>query len=275
MNTEIRIAKEQDIPALCDIWKSCFLDSEEYINYFYDENFERIESYILTVDKKPVSMVNMLPASFKNNNDFQPAKFIYAAGTLPAYRGKGYMGKIIRFTKSEAKKHEYALFLKPSSASLTEFYQSFGFKINSYFQLVSLLPSEKQTLLVSDISCTEYNSLRNAAFCDTPYVKWSDEHIHWCIEENEYFSGKTLKFEFEDKDYFLLGYPEENTLIINETNLSLNQLKHLSGALCNVFGTEHIKAYMPDASCCEGERIISSVVYNTSICNTYVNLILI
>ena len=275
MNTEIRMAKQQDIPALCEIWKSCFSDSDEYINCFYKENFKRIETYILTVDKKPVSMVNMLSASFENENGSQPARLIYAAGTLPAYRSKGYMGKIIQFTKSKAEEGGYALFLKPSTIVLTEFYKSFGFKVHSYFRLVTVTPAEKQPLSVYDLSCTEYNSLRNAVFSDIPYVKWDDEHIQWCIEENKYFSGKTVKFEFEGKEHFLLGYPEGNTLIINETDLSVNQLKQVSGALCRIFGTGLIKAYMPDFSCNEGERMISSVAYNTPVCNTYVNLILI
>ncbi|MBR4242159.1 MAG: GNAT family N-acetyltransferase [Eubacterium sp.] len=275
MNTEIRIANNQDIPALCEIWKNCFSDSEEYIKYFYSDNFNRIKTYILTVDEKPVSMINMLPALFENKGASQGARFLYAVGTLKAHRGKGYMGKLIDFAKNQAEENGFALFLKPSNPALTDYYKAFGFDINSYFRLVSITPGEKFLLSVCETSPAEYNRLRNAAFDDIPYVKWEEEHIRWCIEENKYFSGKTIKFEFDGKEHFLLGYPEDKTLIINETDLSLSQLEQLSGALCNIFKTEMIKAYMPDYSCGEGERIISSVAYNAAVDKTYINLILI
>ena len=53
------------------------------------------------------------------------------------------------------------------------------------------------------------------------------------------------------------------------------QLKQLGGALCDMFKTKLIKAYLPDFSCNEGEKIVSSAVYNSPLNNTYVNLILI
>ena len=117
--------------------------------------------------------------------------------------------------------------------------------------------------------------MRNAAFSGLPYAKWSDRHIKWCIDENEYFSGKTIAINANGEQYFLMGSPEGDTLIITETNLSLKQLKEFSGALCDLFNTKLIKAYMPDFSCVEGEEIISSLVNNLPLRKTYVNLILI
>ncbi|MBR3149668.1 MAG: GNAT family N-acetyltransferase [Eubacterium sp.] len=274
MTTEIRKALKQDIPALCDIWKACFSDSDEYVKLFYDENFERIEVLALFVNEKPVSMINLLDASFADEKAHRKSKLIYATGTLPEHRKKGYMGALIEHVTDKAKKEDFALFLKPSSPSLIKYYKKYGFELDSYFRLITVTPNKKQDISASDLSYKEYNRMRDAHFSKAPYVKWQDEHLRWCAAENEYFNGKTLKLRQNGNEHFLMCYPEGRHLIISETDMSLTQIKELSGALCDMFSTEAIKAYVPDTFS-EGERIVSSLVYNAELKNYYVNLILI
>ena len=275
MKNGIRLAVRQDIPTLCEIWKSCFSDSEEYINYFYNENFKRIKVLVYDVDSTPVSAVNLLDSEFINNNECHKVKYLYAGGTLPEYRKSGYFSLLLKYAFEMAKQYGYGLFLKPSTEALVSYFAAQGFKTDSSFHLVTVYPDEIQPISLSDISYKVYNSMRNDAYSNIPYARWNDEHVCWCVKENEYFSGRTLKITLNKKDYLLMCYPEDNTLVITETNLSVSQIKQISGALCDLFATEMIKAYMPDFSCNNGERIISSMVYNTSVSNTYVNLILI
>ena len=42
-----------------------------------------------------------------------------------------------------------------------------------------------------------------------------------------------------------------------------------------MFGVGVLKAYLPDYTCGEGEEIVSSVINNAPLHNTYVNLLLI
>ena len=275
MTTELRLAERQDIPALCGIWKACFADSEEYINLFYSNNFERLETYVLCVNGKPVSMVNLLPAAFAHRARSLPAKFIYAAGTLPAYRKKGYMGRLIKHVTSLAKETGYALFLKPATSSVMTYYQKFGFEKDSCLRLVNVSPTDSLPLAADELDAAAYNRMRDAAFDGLPFVKWDDAHVSWCVEENAFFSGKTLKIKQPDKDYFLMGYPEGDTLIINETDLPLDRIRLLSGALCRLFGARQLRVYLSDYFCDEGECLPASVIYNAPAIHTYANLILI
>ncbi len=275
MNTFIRRAEEQDIPVLCKIWKDCFHDSEDYIRLFYKENFERIDVIVNTVDGKAVSMVNIIDCLFVSGKEEYKAKYIYAAGTDPCFRNKGCFTELIEYVICSAKQNGTVLFLKPSNAGLIPFYEKSGFKIDSYFRLLTVYPGEKQPLSLTPLSPEEYNRMRNEAFSSRSYVKWDNRHLRWCIKENEYFSGKTLSVNLNGKDYFIMAYPDSGTLVLNETNLSPEQLKQLCGALCDMFKTKLIKAYLPDFSCNEGEKIVSSAVYNSPLNNTYVNLILI
>lgn len=275
MKNGVRRAAKDDIPALVEIWKACFFDSEEYINYFYRENFDRIEVFVYVADGKPVCIVNILDAEFVYKNESRKAKYMYAGGTLPEYRKKGYFKKLMQFTFDRAIEEGHGLFFKPATKYMTDYTLALGPEIDSYFRLVTVEPDGREEFDAVDISHIEYNRMRNEAYSDIPFARWDDEHVRWCVNENSYFSGKTLKISLDGKEYFLMGYAENKTLILNETNLSLSQIKRISSSLCKTFGAERIKAYMPDFSCNEGERIVSSVIYNLQKRNTYVNLILI
>ena len=217
----IRIASKQDIPSLCEIWKQCFNDSEEYIKLFYEKNFERIKTLAYFENEKPVSVVHLVDAVLTNGDIKQPAKLIYATGTLPVHRKKGLMSALIKNVTDMADKNGSALFLKPSSPATASFYKAFGFEEGAPLKTASLTPSDLEPFDIRELSPEEYNEMREKAFCNIPRAKWDNAHIKWCIEENECFSGKTLGIKFENKEHFLLGYPEENTLFINETDLSI------------------------------------------------------
>ena len=275
MTDGIRLAVKQDIPALCEIWEQCFSDSKDYIQLFYENNFERMKTFAFYAEGKPVSMLHLIDATIKHGDKSQAAKFIYATGTLSEHRKNGCMTALIRHVTDMADKNNFALFLKPSSDFTARFYESLGFEEGTNLNVVTLPPCEKQPLTVSNLSFHEYNRLREAAFNDIPHIKWEDAYIRWCIKENEFFSGKTIEISYDNKSYFLLGYPENGTLIINETDLSVNQLKTISGSLCRLFGTEKIIAYMPDFSCGKEGNSLSVLLYNTHIAHPYINMIMI
>lgn len=271
----IRFARRDEIELLSEIWKTCFNDSEEYISLFYTKNFDRIAVPVYCVNGKPVSMMHILDSKFVFPGGYQDARLLYAGGTLPEYRGRGFFRELLINACRMADAEGFAAFFKPATASLEKFYTSeFDFRPDSYFRLVTVIPSDTAHAVFGEISYREYNRLRNEAFSDIAHAEWSDGHIRWCAEENAYFSGKTLSVRLDGTEHFLMGYPCDNTLIINETDLSPDGLRRISGSLCKLFGTELIKAYLPD-SCGEGELITASVVYNTELRNTYVNQILI
>ncbi|MBQ3431627.1 MAG: GNAT family N-acetyltransferase [Clostridia bacterium] len=275
MHHGIRTAAKEDIPALVDLWQTCFHDSEAYINLFYAHNFERMLTLVYECEGEVVSMLHLMQAAFVNGASRQDARLIYATGTLPAKRKKGYMSALLEYAKDLARQQGFGLFLKPSTDALTAFYQKCDFVPDAYFHCVSFEAGEPILIEFSPLSARDYNRLRDSAFAVYPYVKWEDAHIDWAIRENAFFGGETLTFAWQGNTYFLLGYPEGDTLVVNETNLPPAGLKQCSGSFCARFGTKKIFAYLPTFACEEGECMLSSVVYHNEINNTYVNLILI
>ena len=274
MNTDIAIATIDDIPALCKLWQMCFDDSPEYISLFYQENFERITTYVCKAGGEIVSMLHVFDSCFKSGSEQQKALFLYAGATPPEKRQNGYFTKLIKHVLQYAKDSSCAVFLKPT-AELVEYYKKLGFEPDSHFRLTSFSKGKAVPIAVNPLSAEQYNKLRNEAFSGTSYAKWDDSHLRWCVRENEFFEGKTFAVNFDGKNYFVMGAPEENAFLITETNLSPLQLKTISGALCEMFGTQCVKVYLPENACDSGEVILSSIVYNALLRDNYVNLILI
>ena len=256
MDNAIRFAKEQDIPALCEIWKVCFRDNEDYVRFFYRENRGHVTTTVYTVDDKPVSVLHWFDASFVNGNERRSAKYLYAGGSLPEYRKNGYYGALIRYVEDYAKKNDVALFGKPATQSLIPYYSTFDFVPDACFRLVTIHPEKQSAQKIYPVSPEEYNRMRNLAFRSHPHAEWPDRYVRFCVAENAFLGGKTLAIEADGAVCFLMGAPQGNELLITETDLSLSQLKDASGALCAMFG-------------------VSSVIYNSPLNNTYVNLLLI
>ena len=275
METGIRPAEKRDIPALCEIWETCFHDPGDYIRLFYRENFDRVSAAVYTVDDRPVSMLHWFDSAFVCGSERLDAKYLYAGGTRPGYRKKGYYGALFGYAKELAVRNGFLLFGKPASRELLPSYEALGFAPDACFRLVTVSPGETAPLAFSPLTPEEYNRLRDAAFSDRPYAQWPDRHVRWCFTENEWFGGKALAVEMDGGVHFLMGAPEEGALLITETDLTLPQLRRAGGALCAMFGTGLLKAYLPGDACPEGEEILSSIVYNGPLRNTYVNLILI
>ena len=275
MNNEIRLAEERDIPALCEIWKVCFCDNEDYVRFFYRENRGNVTSTVYTVDDRPVSMLHWFDATFVNGEDRRKAKYLYSGGSLPEYRKNGYYGALIKYVEDYAKENGLILFGKPATQKLIPYYAKFDFVPDASFNVVTFPSEKKIPIKVRDISPEEYNLMRNKVFNSYPHVEWTDRYVKYCFSENSFLGGKTIAIELDGAEYFLMGAPKDGTLLITETNLSPSQLKKVGGALCAMFEADRIKAYLPDNSGGEGERIVSSVTFNAPSWNTYVNLLLI
>lgn len=275
MNTGVRLAEARDIPALTEIWRLCFHDPVDYIRLFYRENFDRITAAVYTVDDRPVSMLHWMDAAIVSGDERREAKYLYAGGTHPAFRGRGCYSDVFAFAKALALQNGYAIFGKPARAELLPYYKAIGLEPNGWFRLVTIRPGACIPLPASPLTPAAYNRMREQTFSAGRFVSWPDRHLDWCFVDNAYFGGKTLAVTLDGCEYFLMGVPDGDMLTVIETNLSLPQLKWASGALCALFGTGRMQAYLPDASCEEGERIVSSIVYNAPLRSTYVNLILI
>ena len=155
------------------LYKTAFPDDPDdfalgFINRFFEKNCR----YILK-DDRIASMLFLLDGSLKENGGKRPALYLYAAATLPEYRGMGLMAGLIEKAKAEAKEKGAFLLTKPATPSLFSYYESFGFK-TAVFSEEKLVKRETDQKPLGKIGFEEYERLKEKLLENTPHVNLTD-----------------------------------------------------------------------------------------------------
>ncbi len=118
------------IPALKAIWAASFPeDPPEAIEDFFARCFRPEECLTAFEGGEPVSMAFLLPALYQRGGKAFPVQYIYAAATLPAWRGRGIFGALLRGALEEGRRRgQFASFLHPGEPSLAAYYGRFGYR---------------------------------------------------------------------------------------------------------------------------------------------------
>lgn len=125
----IRFAETGDTTQLRSMWKVCFGDTDEYIDFFFTNKFEPDNTLLYVDDGKLMACLQMLPYIISFYGQIIP--FYYLAGlcTLPECRGKGYMGKLIDESFAVMAQRGISLsILVPAEEWLFSYYAKFGFE---------------------------------------------------------------------------------------------------------------------------------------------------
>lgn len=208
----IRFADEKDIPGLKEIWHISFGDSKEYIDMFMEHQFKGARTVVYEEDSKILSMFFLFRCDFSINEKTHPSFYLYAAATLPQYRGKGIMGKMLEFSKSYAAEKNFDfIILSPAEKSLYDYYSRFGFKACFKSKKISLnMKNEKEYAVnFSENDFEKMVTLRNAAVKKSDGVLWDEKYFRYAVYENKYISGKTVSAEgcygiyFKEDDHII------------------------------------------------------------------------
>ena len=121
-----RFARPEDRPALSRLWLACFPgDTMETVRAVFGRLALETECLVAAPDGFPVSMLLLLPQRYAAAGRSLPVQYIYAAATLPAYRGRGYCGALLKAAFEVGRSRgQAASFLRPASQGLTDYYSS-------------------------------------------------------------------------------------------------------------------------------------------------------
>ena len=114
----IKIYNDKNL--IVPLWQEAFGDSKEDILFFID-NCKNMKCLGYFDDNKLSSMLFLVDCKI-DNIDF---KYIYAACTYKAKRGRGDMSKLLNYSKAEFKN----VCLIPADDKLVNFYSKRGFNI--------------------------------------------------------------------------------------------------------------------------------------------------
>lgn len=122
-------ASPADSGALRALWDACFPGDEAYSRLFFAERFAPDRTLVARQDGTPVSALHLLPAFVCVEGAPLPAYYIYAAATLPAFRGRGLMRRLLaRAEELALARGARWLLLVPGEPSLFGFYGAQGYR---------------------------------------------------------------------------------------------------------------------------------------------------
>lgn len=211
----IRFADEKDISGLREIWHISFGDSKEYIDMFMEHQFKEAKTVVYEEDGKIISMFFLFRCDFSINEKNHQSFYLYAAATLPQYRGKGIMGKMLEFSKSYAAEKNFDfIILSPAEKSLYDYYERFGFKACFKSKKISLALEHEDEYAAnfSENAFEKMLTFRNAAVKKSDGVLWDEEFFRYAVYENDYTSGKTRS----TKECYGIYFKEDDHIIFKE-----------------------------------------------------------
>lgn len=217
----ITLADKSMIPGLITLWQKSFGDSEAYISMFLDRNFDRIKTVVYVTEEipsVPVSVAYLLPVThIKEGQAECNCWYLYAAATLPEYRGRGYFAEILKFVETLPE----PMVLVPGEESLIGYYEKQGMhKWLSERKRYVDVEIEKNALAIKvlDLSVEEYIALRESILADDEqwkevgYLNWSPQFMQYICHENQFCGGEIKRITI-DKEQFLAMYRVEEDAV--------------------------------------------------------------
>lgn len=122
-------------------------DSESFVDYYYTEKTRDNQIYVVEEDGEIQSMIHLNPYKLMVNGMEKDANYIVAVATREKYRGRGYMGTLLKETLRDMyKAGESFTFLMPAAEAI---YEPYDFR-TVYEQERRFSPADQQAKLTME-----------------------------------------------------------------------------------------------------------------------------
>lgn len=124
-------------PELSLIWQVCFQEPPRPAEFFLNNYFSPRDCLVYRVGKNTAAAIYLLPARVASPKGPAQAHYVYAAATLPRYRGRGYMTSLLACAAMEGARRgdRYSVVL-PADRGLYDLYGKSGY--TTFFRVRSL-----------------------------------------------------------------------------------------------------------------------------------------
>jgi GNAT superfamily N-acetyltransferase len=197
---------------LAQIWQTCFDDPERPVKYFMNNYFRPENCLVYRAGGKVASVVYLLPAYIEADPKPLQAHYIYAAATLPQYRGRGYMAALLAWAAlAGANRGDWYSVVLPANRELYSFYEKSDY--SSFFQVrtVSISLSQLCDLAESGragktiLNYRQLTALRNSCLADqTGSVLWNEDAFAYAAGISKVYGDKLVCSRTEGRPAYAL-----------------------------------------------------------------------
>ena len=213
---KIVFARVEDKDCIRQLWKKCFSDGD-FFDFYFINRFTESNMVCIWEDRQIVCMASIFPCrimSAVNKSVEQEAVYVYAVGTDPDYRRKGYAKRLLRWIK----KRYGNIYLKPSNAENAAYYKKLGFhevlkrkKTKGKID-IEYYAGFMQYQTVTEELALKFRKIRRQKLQEQTrypfFVSWSAEELLFALKDHIYSGGKIL---MNDTDFLL--YVEEDKVV--------------------------------------------------------------
>lgn len=89
---------EKEKTQVKNLWKYCFDDTDEYMDYYFTKRYEFENNYIIKDADEVISSLMANKYSLKINDEIKSVSYIVGVSSSPVYRGGGYASILINRT---------------------------------------------------------------------------------------------------------------------------------------------------------------------------------
>lgn len=231
--------------ALRVLWRRVFGDPQEYIDLFFRRRWPTGETLVLLQEGAPVSMLTLLPLTVTSGDRVYEARYIYAVGTDPDHRARGYSGRLLQAAQARMTSQGVDVsMLVPASTGLFDFYAARGFRTEFFVTdrrvtadrtVDGALPAPYRAELA------ELRGLRDDIFSDSAlYARWDRAALAYQDAEAALTGGEALAFGRPAWGYALC-YRQGRQLLIKELAVSPENQEAALAALARHYDADRIQ----------------------------------
>ena len=160
MNIDLLTVKFPDdtaVPRLRELWREAFGDTEEFIDCFFDNAYDKNRTLLIEDSDGILSVLYWFDCSL----DAQKLAYLYGIATAKRARGRGLCKKLMQKAHEILRERGYfSAVLVPASEGLFGFYERLGYSTCTYIDEFFALPSTDLPAEIQQIDKAEYASLR-------------------------------------------------------------------------------------------------------------------
>lgn len=207
------ILKNNNKDEILKLYNSVFSGEEAFAERFFYYVWSGANCLSVILNGKTVSCANIIPYTLESDVEHFSAGYVYAAMTLPEYRGKGLMSELLG--RSFELGHDFSILIVQNDG-LLNYYSRFG-----YLPLGTVSETESE-IHETDIEIRYAHESEYGCLADI-YKKETSALLHIKRDAEEFSRISRvydLKFLVESKDKnidsYCFGYKENKTFIASE-----------------------------------------------------------
>lgn len=211
-SSKVRLARIGEIVRQKEIWKLCFGDPDNYIDFYYANRYKEDETLLLLAEGEITAMLTMIPVKTVDTNDqsFNTA-MLYAIATHPEDQNRGFASQLMESSNPYLRANNSDLsILVPAGKRLFDFYRKQGYQEAFYIRealltrdMIDRLDSSEISrfyqVAISSITPEEYNQRRDLLLKGRLHIAYADRDIFYQKKLSQLSGADIYAIDIEGK----------------------------------------------------------------------------